>query len=218
MRKARLRALGLDDEAADSAGGSDSESRHADKKERLSDRAPSAAVAMGHAAPAAVAGGPAVYPLPASDLANITEILISSNTTPEDMIRWFSQGCQFIESPKYFLQQMHGGPCGVLAAIQAEMLKSLYFGDGTEASSAVSGPAEALIADITADRVQYHFATALFSIFRRAVAGGDILMVRLRVLRRYHIFLCHLRAAFQRTRKYLCRSMAPEHASSAHFG
>ncbi|CAM9366260.1 unnamed protein product, partial [Ectocarpus fasciculatus] len=117
-------------------------------------------------------------PLPASAQADITEILISSNTTPEDMIRWFSQGCQFIDSPKYFLKQMHGGPCGVLAAIQAEMLKSLYFGDGKESASAASSDStETLIADLSVDRVQHHFTTSLFNIFKRAVSDSDILMI-----------------------------------------
>lgn len=179
MRKARLRALGLEDEAADSAGGSDSESRHTDKKERLSDSAAGATASQGHAAPSAVAGSRDCYPLPASAQADITEILISSNTTPEDMIRWFSQGCQFIDSPKYFLKQMHGGPCGVLAAIQAEMLKSLYFGDGKESASAASSDStETLIADLSVDRVQHHFTTSLFNIFKRAVSDSDIFMVR----------------------------------------
>lgn len=45
----------------------------------------------------------------------------------DDMCRWFSQGFTFCESPNFGLKQGSGGPCGVLAVVQSEILKRLFF-------------------------------------------------------------------------------------------
>lgn len=46
----------------------------------------------------------------------------------EDLDRWCQQGIQFCQRPNYGLAQAHGGPCGVLAVIQAEIFAHLLFG------------------------------------------------------------------------------------------
>lgn len=69
----------------------------------------------------------------------------AATTTQEDQSRWMSQGVVFSSEerrtdddagdngdgapPLWGLVQNHGGPCGVLAAAQAELLRSLFFDD-----------------------------------------------------------------------------------------
>lgn len=45
----------------------------------------------------------------------------------EDMQRWASEGFQFCVNPPFGLKQSLGGPCGVLAAVQAEIIRSMMF-------------------------------------------------------------------------------------------
>ena len=75
-------------------------------------------------------------------------------TTEEDQLRWISQGILFsadrttdskleiidetnssTNQPNWGLVQNHGGPCGVLAAIQAEVLKILIFESNTDSTT-----------------------------------------------------------------------------------
>jgi hypothetical protein len=76
---------------------------------------------------------------PLRDLAAVHQQVLwdASSTTREDQQRWVSQPIQFKERdeaatarhPFLFIVQQHGGPCGVLAAVQAELLRILIFGD-----------------------------------------------------------------------------------------
>ena len=57
------------------------------------------------------------------------KILVGKNVVPGDMERW-SQGFNFCDAPNNFgLKQTQGGPCGVLAAVQAEVLSQILFND-----------------------------------------------------------------------------------------
>jgi hypothetical protein len=47
--------------------------------------------------------------------------------TEDDLARWHSQGFTFCDAPRFGLEQGHGGPCGVLAAVQGEVLRLLVF-------------------------------------------------------------------------------------------
>jgi hypothetical protein len=45
----------------------------------------------------------------------------------EDMARWYTQGFVFCAQPCFGLRQASGGPCGVLAAVQAELVREMLF-------------------------------------------------------------------------------------------
>lgn len=174
MRQARLRALGIEDRH------DNGDSDHAEKKERVETIDPPAAgrdsSGMAQAAPIATdRERVAPSPLCPEVLASASELLISDNAQQEDMARWFSQGCEFIDIPNYCLKQTHGGPCGVLAAIQAEMLKSIYFGDRTE----LQPVRDQITSTLSEEQVHYHFSSALLSIFKRAAMDRSIVMVNM---------------------------------------
>jgi hypothetical protein len=59
-------------------------------------------------------------------ISSLQRLIIGDNVVEEDMIRWFSQDMTF-SLPNFGLKQGHGGPCGILAALQAEIIKNLLF-------------------------------------------------------------------------------------------
>jgi len=66
------------------------------------------------------------------ELANILYLNGNATVEVDDMTRWCSQGFEFSKSLPEFqfgLKQGLGGPCGVLAAVQAEMLALIFFND-----------------------------------------------------------------------------------------
>jgi len=56
-------------------------------------------------------------------LQQIQQILWAENTTTGDIERWHRQGFHFCSYPTFSLKQGHGGPCGVLASVQAEIIR-----------------------------------------------------------------------------------------------
>ena len=72
-----------------------------------------------------------IYP----DSERLWTLLFTNTPEPEDVLRWTSQKFVFSESIPVVLQQVHGGPCGVLAPVQAFIVKELLFGVGTVVSS-----------------------------------------------------------------------------------
>lgn len=52
-------------------------------------------------------------------------LLFGTNPVDEDIDRWRSQKFQFAESIPFLLEQSHGGPCGVLAPVQAFLMAKL---------------------------------------------------------------------------------------------
>lgn len=59
-------------------------------------------------------------------LSSLQSLIIGENVVDDDMSRWFSQDMSFTQ-PNFGLKQGHGGPCGILAALQAELIKNLFF-------------------------------------------------------------------------------------------
>ncbi|GMI27570.1 hypothetical protein TeGR_g6518, partial [Tetraparma gracilis] len=77
-------------------------------------------------------------PLSEADNADFGRLFWSSNLTPEDRERWAKQGIDVRSPPSpgddplsphavWSLSQKHGGPCGILAAVQAECLSFFTF-------------------------------------------------------------------------------------------
>jgi hypothetical protein len=59
-------------------------------------------------------------------IASLQSLIVGENVVEDDMSRWFSQDMTFSQ-PNFGLKQGHGGPCGILAALQAELIKDLVF-------------------------------------------------------------------------------------------
>lgn len=102
----------------------------------------------------------------------------------EDMNRWYGQGFQFCEGGEsggngssvlaYGLKQGFGGPCGVLAAVQAEMIGNILFG-----TSGSPSPLEGIeLPTLTKEEIHAAFAKSICSILLRASAEeGRIVLV-----------------------------------------
>lgn len=55
-------------------------------------------------------------------------LIENSGATVDDLARWFDQGFVFNESfPNFGLIQNKGGPCGIISAVQSEIIKYIYF-------------------------------------------------------------------------------------------
>jgi hypothetical protein len=80
---------------------------------------------------------PAARPLSSEEVKTISRIVWPSSSTEDDRDRWLSQGFTLCAmgsgGPACGLKQSAGGPCGVLAAIQAEIIRMLVFDGGSGA-------------------------------------------------------------------------------------
>jgi hypothetical protein len=87
----------------------------------------------------------------------------------EDMIRWYEEGFLFCSNPKFGLKQSNGGPCGVLAVVQAEIIKDLLFNDENNLKcKELPNPSEV--------DVEYLLTRALSLILQRA-ADSEIIQI-----------------------------------------
>jgi len=71
------------------------------------------------------AGGPRAL----DSIAAVLDVLhrSSGSASPSDMQRWYEESFSFGGPESYLLSQKGGGPCGVLAAVQGEILCSLLY-------------------------------------------------------------------------------------------
>jgi len=102
--------------------------------------------------------------------ADIQSILwVSGGATIEDMERWYEQGFEFYDHPSFGLKQSKGGPCGILAAVQAEMIFEIqkHHHDSND------------IPLISKDNVNDYLVTALLTILLRASTNNVIYLVSL---------------------------------------
>ena len=85
----------------------------------------------------------------------------------QDMQRWFEQGFQFSNDPSsiFGLRQGNGGPCGILAVVQAEILYEMLFSDKIK-SLLPSG--DLLPSQISPSDLEYLLTNALSVILSRA--------------------------------------------------
>lgn len=108
-----------------------------------------------------------------SELSSLMKVMYrGGNATEEDMLRWYSQGFSFCQEPHFGLKQGNGGPCGILAVIQAEMLRDIMFDD------ALMEPKTALPEMGEHDMCQV-LATAVCNVLHRAADGNEIKILHL---------------------------------------
>jgi hypothetical protein len=91
--------------------------------------------------------------------------------TFEDMQRWYEQGFNFCTEPFFGLKQGNGGPCGILATIQAEMLREMLFSKNAGDSSSTSPRTLPSAAEVNLSEL---LASAVCNVLERAAAGSSI--------------------------------------------
>lgn len=164
LRAARLQALGVEDAPIRS-------------QQVTTDPPPTeAAAALPPPGPGPRLGEPAA--LPEDDLRRARLLLWGPNALEDDRRRWHRQGFTFCESPAFGLEQGHGGPCGVLAVVQAEILRALLFGETVTAGG--SAPTISQYAEISTNQttaeMQLKLGEALLVILNR-VSGGNAISI-----------------------------------------
>jgi len=96
---------------------------------------------------------------------DIMDILFTSGgSTLEDMVRWYEQGFEFYDIPSFGLKQSKGGPCGILATVQAEMILEIQkdYND---------------LPSLSQEAVQKYLVLAITNILIRASSNGIIYLV-----------------------------------------
>jgi hypothetical protein len=88
------------------------------------------------------------------------------------MQRWYEQGFSFCVEPFFGLKQGNGGPCGILATIQAEMLREMLFSKAANDSSSTG--LSRTLPSATDVNIPELLALAVFSVLERAAAGSCI--------------------------------------------
>lgn len=122
LRAARLRAMGL---SADESSPGTSVEQNGKKAHSEGDHSPPSVSTSTSAAVASSAGAASTWiPLDRGAWRVLHE---GGGATAEDIKRWLNQGFEFSSTWSAGLRQGQGGPCGVLAVVQAEMLVSLMF-------------------------------------------------------------------------------------------
>ena len=103
----------------------------------------------------------------------LKRLMIGQNVTGEDMSRWYSQGFQFCTEAgiEWGLKQGHGGPCGILASVQAEMIREMIFNSDLFDGSRLP--------TLSIEQVNRIFAKALCNILVRASCERNVLFVEL---------------------------------------
>lgn len=121
----------------------------------------------------------------------ISVLYRGGEATAEDLQRWYEQGFNFVESStfNYGLRQGLGGPCGILAAVQAEMIRLILFTDsidsnGTLPASSTGGAKTDKVGKyieelpvVSRENVEKCFAMALCCILDRARRDRDFKLV-----------------------------------------
>lgn len=98
-------------------------------------------------------------------------IFVGGGAVKDDIVRWQSQGFQFCHYPSFGLRQSSGGPCAILAAVQAEILRSLLFSADVGCANAKSLP----VLDL--EQSHQYLAEALATIFDRRPRSSSLVLV-----------------------------------------
>lgn len=102
-------------------------------------------------------------------------LLFTNAPDPDDVGRWTSQQFVFSESQPVILKQIHGGPCGVLAPVQAFIVKELLFGHHPGVASVHA------LKQISHEDAQDVLLGVLISIMSRALISAEEPLVFLKL-------------------------------------
>lgn len=98
----------------------------------------------------------------------------SGFVTAEDMNRWCNEGFRFCGKPNFGLMQGYGGPCGVLAVVQAEILRDLFFDDNL---LPVSSNFDDLPENVDPTQASFALARGLYRILKRVACETNSIRI-----------------------------------------
>lgn len=157
MRNARLRALGLATDEPSTIGNATSEND----------------VASDDNGGTKLARTNTTRTVERSELNALMKLMyMGGNATEEDMLRWYSQGFSFCQEPHFGLKQGSGGPCGILAVVQAEMLREIMFVQN-------QGEVKTRLPELGEHDMSQVLATAVCNVLHRAADGNEVKFLHL---------------------------------------
>jgi len=98
--------------------------------------------------------------LDTAELQRLFGLIWTPESTDNDKVRWLSTGFNWSEEVAWGLRQSHGGPCGVLAAVNAELVRIVLFARSEDLFTLQPGQRDMALAD------------AMATILWRAASGG----------------------------------------------
>lgn len=113
----------------------------------------------------------AIASIEAEDVEKLKKVVAGPSVGPDDLDRWFSQGFCFGENPSFGLTQSHGGPCGVISVVQAEVIRDMLFDE------AGSGPDVQTLPAVTQKECDKHLEKSTWRILRRASNDGPVCLM-----------------------------------------
>ena len=99
-----------------------------------------------------------------SSIGRLKQLIICAGVANDELSRWYLQGFQFCIYPTFGLRQHHGGPCGILAVVQAEMLRAICLKSNEDQFS---------IPNLSKNEVMVVFANALCKILLRCIDSDE---------------------------------------------
>jgi len=104
-----------------------------------------------------------------ADSESLWQLLFGSTPLDDDVVRWQQQ--KFVFTQNFVLEQKHGGPCGILATVQAFMLIDLIFESGIAKNFHNLQSLDPVV-------VQRSLVRALLKILQRAGSKSSVLILR----------------------------------------
>jgi len=111
-----------------------------------------------------------------AELTQFLMLMWASSGNTEDRQRWHQQGFRFCGNPTFGLEQGHGGPCGVLAAVQAELMRYLIFGPDDDGDEDREGSGQ-LPQDLGTELLQDALVQAMMTILWRVKTDGGVISI-----------------------------------------
>lgn len=102
-------------------------------------------------------------------------LLFGKVPDPDDVKRWKSQRWHFSSEFQFVIDQQHGGPCGILAPVQAFLLKKIIFDDEDKLETVEK------LRSVDASRLKDSLESVLLLLLKRAVpeSKAPITLVKL---------------------------------------
>jgi hypothetical protein len=109
-----------------------------------------------------------------ADSSELWYLLFGSNPDREDVVRWTNQFFSFSTTYPFIINQTQGGPCGVLAPIQAFLIHQLVFNENCSDITHLK--------IISADRIQSTLTKVLRFVITRALESAKSPIVWLKLV------------------------------------
>lgn len=179
IRQARLKSLGVDSSAKPST----SETSKAESQPEMEGAIVRSEEKESSTASSNVSSAK-VDSISENEFQTILRIMYRNNdfVTNQDMARWSTEGFRFCDYPTFGLKQGNGGPCGVLAVVQAEILRELLFN-----SHPTITPKYLRLPNVSREEAEEALMTAIYVILHRIAGDRPVILVILQDLLYQHV-------------------------------